>query len=95
MENQHRKIDGYRELTQSEIDIMNDIKAHGTRTQQLLNRLHSHVQQQIITARNNNDPMEEDRLDAAQPQRWLAIARTEFQDGVMHAVRAIAQPTIF
>ena len=27
MENQHRKISGYRELTQQEIDAMNSIKA--------------------------------------------------------------------
>ncbi len=29
MENQHRKITGYRELDQSEIDAMNEIKEHG------------------------------------------------------------------
>ena len=30
MENQHRKIKGYRELSQEEIDLMNRIKAVGT-----------------------------------------------------------------
>jgi hypothetical protein len=29
MENQHRFIDGYRELNQAEIDVMNDIKRLG------------------------------------------------------------------
>lgn len=29
MENQHRKIIGYRELSQAEIDLMNEIKAKG------------------------------------------------------------------
>lgn len=29
MENQHRKIKGYRELSQEEIDTMNDIKIMG------------------------------------------------------------------
>lgn len=29
MENQHRKIVGYRELTQDEIDLMNQIKEKG------------------------------------------------------------------
>ena len=29
MENQHRAIRGYRELTESEISVMNDIKAQG------------------------------------------------------------------
>ena len=32
MENQHRKITGYRELSQEEIDLMNRIKAHGEET---------------------------------------------------------------
>lgn len=30
MENQHRKIAGYRELSQEEIDLMNRIKAKGS-----------------------------------------------------------------
>lgn len=29
MDNQHRKITGYRELNQGEIDVMNEIKAVG------------------------------------------------------------------
>ena len=29
MENQHRQIKGYRELTQVEIDLMNEIKTKG------------------------------------------------------------------
>ncbi len=29
MENQHRKIEGYRELSQDEIDLMNEIKVKG------------------------------------------------------------------
>ena len=29
MENQHRKIKGYRELSQFEIDLMNEIKSKG------------------------------------------------------------------
>lgn len=29
MENQHQKITGYRDLSQKEVDLMNEIKAHG------------------------------------------------------------------
>lgn len=32
MDNQHRKISGYRELSQAEIDLMNRIKAHAELT---------------------------------------------------------------
>lgn len=36
MDNQHRKIDGYRELSQAEIDAMNRIKAKGVEVRELL-----------------------------------------------------------
>lgn len=36
MENQHRKIIGYRDLTQEEIDRMNDIKAKGVELEELV-----------------------------------------------------------
>ena len=35
------------------------------------------------------------RLDAAQPERWIALANTHFQQGLMALVRAIAQPESF
>lgn len=36
MENQHRKITGYRDLTQAEIDLMNEIKAQGKQLNELI-----------------------------------------------------------
>ena len=39
MDNQHRKINGYRELSQQEIDAMNAIKHIANETGQLLDRL--------------------------------------------------------
>ncbi|MGB3393232.1 MAG: hypothetical protein WA956_05670 [Stenotrophomonas sp.] len=39
MENQHRKISGYRELSQQEIDGMNAIKQIGNEAGALLDRL--------------------------------------------------------
>ena len=39
MENQHRKITGYRELTQEEIDAMNSIKQKGNELQELISKL--------------------------------------------------------
>lgn len=74
MENQHRKIAGYRELSQEEIDAMNAVKAEGTRLQFLIEELRDNAQ-----------------LD----QRWVSIAETHLQQGIMAAVRSIAQPTTF
>lgn len=39
MENQHRKISGYRELSQEEIDLMNEIKAKGIELGGLIEKL--------------------------------------------------------
>lgn len=39
MENQHRKIKGYRELNQKEIDLMNEVKQHGAILGELVERL--------------------------------------------------------
>jgi hypothetical protein len=39
MDNQHRKIKGYRELSQAEIDLMNEIKSKGIELGELVQKL--------------------------------------------------------
>ena len=39
MDNQHRQIKGYRELTQEEIDLMNEIKTKGAELGELVQKL--------------------------------------------------------
>jgi hypothetical protein len=39
LENQHREIKGYRELSQEEIDLMNEIKTHGIALGELMDKL--------------------------------------------------------
>lgn len=39
MENQHRHIKGYRDLTEEEIALMNEIKSKGAELEQLVYRL--------------------------------------------------------
>ena len=39
MDNQHRKIKGYRELNQEEIDVMNEVKAMGVKLGELVEKL--------------------------------------------------------
>lgn len=39
MDNQHKKIKGYRDLTQAEIDAMNAVKAEGVRLGNLIEEL--------------------------------------------------------
>lgn len=74
MDNQHRKIKGYRELSQEEINLMNKVKIHGEKMGQLVEEL---------------------RCNESLDQRWVSIAETHLQQGIMAAVRSIAQPTTF
>jgi hypothetical protein len=96
MDNQHRQIKGYRELSQAEIDLMNEIKTKGAELQALLSKVDSHLILQVDMARTPGAPAGEvERISAAQPQRWKSIAATHFQEGLMALTRSVAQPTFF
>jgi hypothetical protein len=90
-ENQHRLIKGYRELTQPEIDLMNEIKQKGLELEALLQKASEHVESQHFAA----IPEEKMRLHNAEPHRWIEVAKTDFQTGLMALTRSIAQPTFF
>lgn len=74
MDNQHRQIKGYRELTEADIKLMNTVKEMGQGFGDVIAILEK---------------------DPSIDQRWLAIAKTDLQKGVMALVRSIAQPTTF
>jgi len=103
MENQHRKIAGYRELSQAEIDLMNRIKAKGAE----LLELHAELAKKLVQDRIDHEDAiglalnsdmadmalaERDRFVAAEPHRWAAIGKTDIQTGLMALVRAVGQP---
>ena len=46
MENQHRKIKGYRELSQAEIDLMNEVKAKGVELSALVAKIQAYLSEQ-------------------------------------------------
>lgn len=79
MDNQHKLIKGYRDLTQGEIDAMNEAKALAEQVGALVAKLDGGVVSRDV------DP----------DKRWLAIARTQLQQGFMALTRAIAKPTTF
>lgn len=39
MDNQHKMIKGYRDLSQEEIDLMNDVKRHGEAVGEMIQKL--------------------------------------------------------
>lgn len=79
MQNQHELIEGYRDLTQEEIDLMNEVKLKANEVGALCDRL---------WAIHKVNPTGTD-------PRWLSIAQTELQKGFMSMVRAIARPQSF
>ena len=91
MDNQHRKIKGYRELTQVEIDLMNEIKTKGVELSELCKKLSVYLGEQ-------NGDGDREAVQAkvkAEPYRWLAIGRTHLQEGLMALTRSVAQPEFF
>lgn len=99
MDNQHRKIKGYRDLTQYEIDLMNRIKAKGAELLALQDELQDSIgkqlqDKQIATAHNDASgeaEIEYNRFLEAEPFRWAAIGKTDIQTGIMALIRAVGQ----
>lgn len=86
MKDQHTKISGYRDLTQQEIDLMNEIK-----------QLEAHVLQaweavNLSLVASSTDRANDLRICNAQAFRWLDMARNDLEKGFMCLVRAVAQP---
>jgi len=87
MDNQHRKIKGYRELSQDEIDLMNEIKLKGAELGELVAKV-----EQINQAQHEAGDTKPFDADA---YRWSSIAKTHIQEGLMALTRAVAKPTFF
>ena len=90
MDNQHRKIAGYRELSQEEIDLMNRIKAHGRELGELLIDV-----SKFNAAAAAADSTGADLVRNSEAHRWAAIAKTDLQTGLMALTRAVAKPAFF
>lgn len=88
MENQHRKITGYRELNQDEIDLMNEIKAKGAELGELIDKVNK-----VNSSTGDEDFAE--LVTRSQAMRWAAEAKTDFQKGLMCLTRAVAKPEFF
>lgn len=95
MDNQHRRIKGYRELNQEEIDLMNKVKALGPQVEEVMNEVEAYLAGQHARGNVVGNSEERDRLETAEPQRWFALARTDLQVGLMKLTRSIAQPGFF
>ena len=93
MDNQHKKISGYRDLSQEEIDLMNRIKALGPIIEEVINDLENIHWNSI--SNSSVEDTEIDRVLKSEPVRWLYIGKDHLQQGLMALTRSVAQPTFF
>lgn len=94
MDNQHKKIKGYRDLSQQEIDLMNRIKLHGEATKKLLDEVFElrHNQQHSACAGLQQDISFQQTVESI---NCLTTAKQNLQQGLMWFVRAVALPDSF
>ena len=88
MDNQHKRIKGYRDLAPSEIDSMNRIKELGAEVGALCLSLRERFQGMPTQT-------VEDRAEKAEALRWLEAGELQLQQGLMAITRGVARPTTF
>lgn len=81
VDNQHKQIKGYRDLSQAEIDLMNEGKALAETVGAYLDKL----EKAEFAETKDQEP----------DRRWLSIGRTNLQKGFMAVIRSVAKPTTF
>lgn len=81
MDNQHKLISGYRDLSTEEIALVNEVKDMAKRVGELVDK----VGRQEI-----NYPWSNSTTD-----RWVNIAKTDLQKGFMSLIRAVTKPEGF
>lgn len=87
MKDQHKKISGYRELSQTEIVLINKIKEKAEEVKLLLEEV------DIRLFRQTDPALNQDGLDDV--QRNLGLAKDNLQTGFTWFVRAVARPQTF
>lgn len=100
MENQHRHIRGYRELSEEEISLMNQIKQKGVELEQLIYQVQAtnryqapepSAQRPVFGTEEEQNAM----MLYRETNRWIELARSQLQQGMMALTRAVAKPTSF
>lgn len=98
MENQHRKIKGYRELSQAEIDLINRIKEQGEVFGDLLSELsgmREHDRDETRTALKRDEVPALTHEQLGESCTAHGLAEDHLKTGVMWLVRAVALPESF
>lgn len=81
------KITGYRQLSETEVALMNEGKALAEQCGAYIKKLREYVPD------NGNGPAV--APGGSLDQRWISIGSTDLQRGFMAVIRGIAQPSTF
>lgn len=98
MENQHKKIKGYRDLSQEEINLMNRIKEQGEVFGDLLSELAVLREQhrtETHTAESRGEAPKLTHEQLGESCTAHGLAEGHLKTGVMWLVRAVALPASF
>jgi len=87
LENQHRHITGYRELTDAEVALMNEAKELAERCGAFIKKLGK--------ASYPTNCGDGSHIYTCADQRWVNIGQTHLQQGFMALTRSVAKPTTF
>lgn len=79
-------------MSDSEVALINEIKAHEATTLALIAKIRVQLDKQQSDAGDVDGYEERKRLHFAEPQRWHSIAKTNIEQGYMALVRSVAQP---
>ena len=90
MDNQHKQIKGYRDLSQEEINLMNKIKALAEQVGELVNELQLKTEEDYF--RDDVEDTDTTHIDA---MKWVSEGKKDLQLGFMQLVRAVAKPQSF
>lgn len=80
------KIAGYRQLTETEVALMNEGKALAEQCGAYIEKLRTYTQEASNASVSGGLVLD---------QRWISIGATDLQRGFMAVIRGIAQPTTF
>jgi hypothetical protein len=102
MDNQHKKITGYRDLSQEEIDMMNVFKNLGAGMQQDLDILFFKLNEELESINTAAQIAGQETPDLVaryesfrEAYEWAQLGRKNLQTGLMQVVRSIARPESF
>lgn len=88
MDNQHKHIKGYRDLSAEEIDMMNKFKELAATVGEACLELRAHVVGMPA------DTIEQ-QAEIDEARRWLDVGELQAQQAFMCLIRSIARPTTF